>query len=386
MNPKKVLIVDKDKASRGYLAKTLKMMNHTVDETSLGKEGLILAWGGRPDLIIVDPVLDDLSGEDMLRKLRKDQRSENIPAIALSSDLRPLRQQSCMDAGFNKYITKSMEAIPVLLEMVNHLLDEPKPTDDRAGGLVIVFLSSKGGIGTSSLCANLAQNIASLKRDLRVAVVDAVLPIGSIAPIVGYTGDKNLVAACAMDPTKPSTTDMLNALPVLPKWQFHLLAGSPDPQSAIKLHANRIESTVRSLKLSYDFVMIDLGRTLSRISLPLIKMADVIVLVTGNDLNTVTLTRIVWDYLSQQGVTQNHMYTVLNRAVGIEGLSKPQIEERLQLRILTAVPYMGEDLVMANNLHVPLAAQYPNHSATMILKEAAKQIVDQAQKIRTYSG
>jgi pilus assembly protein CpaE len=387
MIPKKVLIIDRDQASRGFLAKTLQMMQYTVEEASLGKEGLILTWGGRPDLIIVDPALTDLPGEEMIRKLRRDQRSESIPAIALSSDHNPARKEACLQAGFNQYLDKSMDAIPVLLGMVSQFLEMPHPpSEDKSSGLLIVFLSSKGGIGTSSLCANLAQNIAALEKNSRVAVVDGVLPIGSIGPIVGYTGEKNLVSVCAMDPGQSRATDALNSLPVMRNWQFHLLAGSPDPQSAIKLQSNRIESVVRSMKASYEFVLVDIGRALSRISLPLIKIADVIVLVTSNDSNTVALTKIVWDYLRQQGVTSNHMYTILNRAVGLEGLTKPQVEERLQLRILTAMPYMGENLVLANEQHIPIAIKHPTHTATMILQEAAKLIVSQAQKIREFSG
>jgi len=70
----------------------------------------------------------------------------------------------------------------------------------EAGGRLIVFLSAKGGSGTSSLCANIATNIALYKPDSHVAVVDMVLPIGSIANIVGYQGDLNLVsmASCRL--------------------------------------------------------------------------------------------------------------------------------------------------------------------------------------------
>ena len=57
----------------------------------------------------------------------------------------------------------------------------------------MVFLSAKGGTGTSSLCANIAMCLGSEKIDTRVAVMDLVLPIGSIADIVGYADQMNLV-------------------------------------------------------------------------------------------------------------------------------------------------------------------------------------------------
>ena len=389
MPSKKVLIVDKNQSSRGYLAKTLELMRHTVEQTSLGKEGLILTWGGRPDLIIVDPTLDDLSGEEMLTKLRKDARSANIPAIAWSADNNPVRKTACLQAGFNQYLVKSMDTIPTLLDVVNQFLED-KPIeleDDKSSGLLIVFLSSKGGVGTSTLCANLGTGIGATQTKSRIAVVDAVLPIGSIASIAGYGGGTNLPMVCALEPNDPETLKTLKSLPKPEGWEFHLLAGCPDPQSALKLQSNRIESVVRSIKNSYDFVLVDIGRALSRISLPLIKQADLIVLVTGNDMNTVELTKIVCDYLAQQGVTSNRLYAVLNRAVGLEGLTKPQIEEKLQLKVQTALPYAGENFAVANNQHAPIVNKFPNHIATMILQEAAKGIVLQAKKVRDrYTG
>lgn len=388
MPPKKVLIIDKDKASRGYLAKTLLQMQYTVEEASLGKEGLVFTWGGRPDLIILDPALADLPGEEIVRKLRKDQRSANLPIIALSSDPSPTRKNACLEAGVNQYLLKSMEAIPALLKAVDTFLRETERTAaDKEGGLLIVFLSSKGGMGTSSLCANLGMNIGIAYKEARVALVDAVLPIGSIAHIVGYEGEQNLVSICSLHPEKADIAQQLNDLPALPAWHFQLLAGSPNPQSANKLHASRIESVINTLQANYDFILVDIGRTLSRISLPLIKQADLIVLVLGNDSSTVTLTKIVWQYLGQQGISQNHMYAWLNRAVGLEGLTKSQIETILGLEIRNTMPYLGDNFALANNQHIPITTKFPTQTASTILREAAKQIVTQAQKIRAgYSG
>jgi pilus assembly protein CpaE len=387
MSQKKILIVDKDEIGRGYLSRTLEQMQIAVEQASLGKEGLIYAWRGLPDLIIVDPVLSDLSGEEMMLKLRKDQRTASIPAIALSSDPNPARKNACLQAGFNHYIFKSVDAIPAFLETVKKLLSEDVGNEveeeKKKKGSLFVFLSAKGGVGTSSLCANLAMNIGVLQKDSRMVVVDGVLPIGSIAQIVGYAGPQNLATVSALNPEKASAAYLRDNLPALPDWHFHLLAGSPDPQSALSLHANRIEPIVNALRAEYDFVVVDLGRALSRISLPLIQQADLIVLVVGNDQSAVALTKIVWQYLNQQGVTADHIYTILNRAVGLEGLTKPEIESLLGLNIKTAMFHMGGNFAVANNQHIPISTKYPRDTATMTLQEAAKQLVAQAQKVRT---
>ena len=382
MSPKKVLIVDKDEIGRGYISRTLEQMQYTVEQAALGREGLIFTWGGHPDLIIVDPVLSDISGEEMLRKLRKDPRSADIPAIALSSDPDPARKNACLEAGFNHYVFKAVDAIPAFLETVKELLSEDarNVVEEKQKGLLIVFLSAKGGVGTSTLCANLAMNIGVLQKDSRIVVVDGVLPIGSIAPIVGYEGEQNLVTISAMEPERANTAYLRDNLPVLSSWQFHLLAGSPDPQSAILLNATRIESIVNALTATYDYIVLDIGRALSRITLPLIQHADLVVLVVGNDKSTIGLTKIVLQYLNHLGVTADQIYPLLNRVVGVEGLSKSDIENLLGLNIKTTMPHLEENLSLANNQHIPISIKFPRDTASMVLLEAAKQIVTQAQK------
>jgi len=136
MPEKKVLIVDGDVNSRAFLARALADKNCQALETSLGKEGLIFAWRDHPDLILVDPNLADLPGEELIRKLRGDPRSASIPAIALSSDPAPGRKTACRDAGFNEYFFKSAEAIPVLMDSIDLWLaaSAGQAAEEKSGG------------------------------------------------------------------------------------------------------------------------------------------------------------------------------------------------------------------------------------------------------------
>src|SRR3989304_7135541 len=103
MSEKKILIVDADVASRNFVARNLLSQKYEVIQTDSGKEGLIHAWRDHPDLMVIDPTIADLSGEEVARKLRQDARTENMPIIALSSDPSMARVKSCLDAGINEY-------------------------------------------------------------------------------------------------------------------------------------------------------------------------------------------------------------------------------------------------------------------------------------------
>lgn len=79
MPNKKILVVDSDVASRNFIARKLSEQNYDVIQAGSGKEGLIFAWRDHPDLIIVDPAITDLRGEEIAAKLKQDARTANTP-------------------------------------------------------------------------------------------------------------------------------------------------------------------------------------------------------------------------------------------------------------------------------------------------------------------
>ena len=377
---KSVLILDENAASRNFLANTFLEMQFKVAVAASGKEALIIAWRNEPDLIVFDPVLSDIQVEELIQKLRTHPRTLQTPLVALSSDPRPALKEACLNAGVYEYLVKSAQAIPALKETLNRLFGTQDPTevvssDAEKTGLLIVFLSAKGGTGTSSLCANLAMNIKLAQPEARVVVADLVLPIGSIAPILGYEGELNLATVADLPSGQTNMEYFHENLPEPALWQFQLLPGSPDPQHGNILEADRINEIVETLRSAYDFIILDIGRSLSRISLPLIQKADLITLIVSTDQSTLKLTKTVWDYFQTQGIDGQKMYVILNRALGLVGLTKTQAEEILGLPIKTAIPYMEGNFALANNLHQPITTKYPTDTVSIILKETAGNMV-----------
>ncbi len=381
MPEKKILIVDADVASRNFIARTLQDQKYTVIQAGSGKEGLIYAWRDHPDLVVIDPTIPDLHGEEFAKKLKQDSRTAAMPLIALSGDPSVARIKSCLDAGFSEYIMKSGQAVSMLNETINRLLGITKAAA-RQGGLLMVFLSAKGGVGTSSLTANIATNIAQSQPEARVVVLDMVLPIGSIAPIVGYKGEQNIVAVADMQPRETTPEFFRDQLAEMKDWKFNLLAGSPDPESSNFLKVGRIWDIVAALKNSYDYVLVDIGRSLSKITLPLIQHADLVTLVVSTDMSAVTLTKTLLEYLKSKGVDSDSIFTVLNRAVGLEGLSKVDAEKILEIGIQFTIPFLGSNFTFANNNHYPFSIKFPNDTAVFVFKDIAREMSALARKLR----
>ncbi len=382
MTASQVLLIDGDVASRNYIQTALNLAGYSILLAASGQEGLIAAWRDRPDLIIIDPALSDLTGEEMALHLRSDHRSASVPLIAFSSDRQAARQGSCLQAGFNRYLLKSPQAVPLLLETVRSQLRGDAMVSPKVGGQLIVFLSAKGGTGTSSLCANLAMNMAVHHPEARLVLMDLVLPIGSIAGILGYGGRDNIVTITQQLPETVTPEFLGVSLPRIEPWHFHLLAGSPDPEHANNLVVDHISNIISSLTSTYDFVVVDLGRSLSRFALPLIEHADLITIVTATDLSSVTLTKTLWEYLHSKGILASSVFVILNRAVGLEGLTKPEAEKIIGIPINTTVPYLGGNFSMANNQHQPYSVKFTGDTASIILKDTAKQMLELIGQIR----
>jgi MinD-like ATPase involved in chromosome partitioning or flagellar assembly/CheY-like chemotaxis protein len=382
MPEKKILVIDSDVASSNFIARQLTAQKYVVIQAGSGKEGLIFAWRDRPDLAVIDPTIADITGEELARKLKQDARTANMPLIALSSDASMARARSCLEAGFGDYIPKSGQALPTLLETINRALGI-SGIITRNGGLLMVFQSAKGGTGTSSICANIAMNIAQNQPQLRVVVVDMVLPIGSIASIVGYEGPQNIVTVAEM-PMEEATPQFFRDTLTRPNaWRFNLLAGPPDPESNTHLKTGRIVDIISALKEAYDYVLIDVGRSLSRVTLPLIQNADLNIMVVNTEASAVSLTKIVWEYMNGKGVKVASLFAILNRVVGQEGLSKGEVEKALGIPIRTTVPFLGSNMALANSQHQPFTLKFPKDTASIIFQEAAKQISTLARNSRS---
>ncbi len=372
-----ILVIDADAASRNYLSTMLQKSSYTVLLAPSAREGLITAWKDLPDIILLDPALTDMPALSLVTRLRQDRRTARVPIVALSSREDQRESSELLSAGCNEYLVKSTQSLTEFIELLPSLL--ASETGPSKIGKLIVFLSAKGGTGTSSLCANMAMCLGSKRLETSVAVADLVLPIGSIANIVGYSDRTNLVTAARLSPEQVKAAYFQDNLPRVANWYFHLLAGSPDPDSANQLPFERVGGLVRAIREAYDYVFIDLGRSLSRISLPFIQQADLVVVIMSTDLGAIILTQTVCEYLKSQGVDPHNIYPILNRAVGLEGLTKMDAEQKLGVNIRATIPYMGGNFTLANNRHEPVVTKFPDDSFTMTLSQATSELADASQ-------
>jgi MinD-like ATPase involved in chromosome partitioning or flagellar assembly len=174
---------------------------------------------------------------------------------------------------------------------------------------------------------------------------------------------------------KPQDTMSLKSflLPV-EDWSVSILPGSESVEDSQKLDPNRIVPILSSLLRAFDYVFVDLGKTLSNISQSVMHFSDMIAVVVGPDFLTAQLTQIALQHLMKIGIIEEKIFLILNRAVGLEGLTKMEMEERMGKTIHRTVRYARDNFTIATNRHLPYAVAYPDDAMTMELSNLAEML------------
>jgi CheY-like chemotaxis protein len=95
-------------------------------EARTGAAGLALAAELVPSLILLDLRLPDISGDSVLRLLREDALTREIPVVVISAEARPAEADRLLAAGANEFLVKPIDIV-MLLEVVDRVLARARP-------------------------------------------------------------------------------------------------------------------------------------------------------------------------------------------------------------------------------------------------------------------
>jgi DNA-binding response OmpR family regulator len=106
----RVLYVEDDAASVQLVATVLRRRGRDVLLSArTGQAGLRLAAGVRPDLVLLDLALPDMTGEAVLRSLQGASPGSAPPVVVVSADARPETAARLLAAGAGHFLTKPLD-------------------------------------------------------------------------------------------------------------------------------------------------------------------------------------------------------------------------------------------------------------------------------------
>jgi two-component system alkaline phosphatase synthesis response regulator PhoP len=119
LGARRVLLIDDEAAIRKALRMVLENEGYEVQEGETGAEGLKLVEAQKPDLVLLDLMLPDLSGFDVCREIRK--QGSRIPIIMVSAKTEEIDIVVGLEIGADDYITKPFRNRELLARVAAHL-------------------------------------------------------------------------------------------------------------------------------------------------------------------------------------------------------------------------------------------------------------------------
>ena len=118
----RTLVVDDERPIRRFLSAALGL-EYTVLEAASGQEALTAVLSGRPDVIILDMKMPQVSGVDFLEFLRQRAEFKHLPVVVLSTEAAEVTVDRAMNAGADAYVTK-----PVALDELEQAIKKAQPS------------------------------------------------------------------------------------------------------------------------------------------------------------------------------------------------------------------------------------------------------------------
>ena len=113
-NPKRILIVEDNKIDVRLLKDILETRGYDTLQTGDGFEAINLAFANLPDLILMDIQLPEISGLEVTRRLRGDERSRQIPIVAVTAFAMGWHEREALDSGCDAYVSKPISMLGFL--------------------------------------------------------------------------------------------------------------------------------------------------------------------------------------------------------------------------------------------------------------------------------
>ena len=101
-----ILIVDDNARNRKLARDVLRFAGFRTLEADGGVEGIAAVVEHLPDLVLMDIRMPDMNGTEALRQLKDDERTAQIPIVALTSSTMVGDQQRFLGDGFDGYLRK----------------------------------------------------------------------------------------------------------------------------------------------------------------------------------------------------------------------------------------------------------------------------------------
>jgi pilus assembly protein CpaE len=367
----RVLIVDDILESRDNVAKLLRFEPgvEIVGMAEGGQEGVDLAFQLEPDIVLMDINMPDVDG--ITATTRISGRLPNTSVIMMSVQNEPDYLRRSMLAGAREFLAKpfSLEELAESIRHVNQLAQAnrrvvvtgvdptaPVPGARKRRAKIYTVYSLKGGVGRSSIAANLAVALRQ-KADTEVALIDGNLLYGDIGVMMNVTDNKTI--ADVVRNFQTVDRDLITDILVTHSSGVKVLLAPSDPQVGEQVTTDHMSIVLQHLTTMMDYIVIDTRPSFDEVTLSLLDHSDYIVLVLTLELTAIKGAKQYLEVGDLLGYDSDKIALVINKSSALAGITPADVEASLKGEVVAKIPEDPALALKAINEGVPFLQSAP---------------------------
>ena len=320
------------------------------------------------DVLIIDQ--PSVENGDMQRLERLSHLFSNLAFIVLHQNHTPEFLIQAMRAGVREVLPIPVNAgslIPTIQRIENKL-----DSRTQANGKVLAFVSCKGGSGATFLAANLGYALAT-QENKRVALIDLNLQFGDASLVLSDQKPLTTLSQVCQQIHRLDvsflTSSMVNITPT-----YAVLAAPEDPTHANDVKPEHIDAILKLARRQYDFILLDVGRSLDAVSIRALDQADMIFPVVQTTLPYLRDGKRLLDIFKSLDYRKDKIHLIVNRHTKNSEIKLQDLQSAYGLTGLRVIPNHYEAAANSVAQGVPLIKLFKNSPISKALLEFSKSL------------
>ena len=371
-----VLLIDDEPFYYKLLSKPMKEGGHEFTYSKTGKEGLANISAKKPDVIIVDLLLPDMSGHEILERLRRDSEFNSIPVIVITAKNELGYKLKAFELGADDYLVKPFQPEELVARMrilarrgrAMQIVSQMERSDERYSTTLVVH-SLRGGVGCTSLAVNLALALNQLWAKSTL-LMDTVLSAGQVAMMLNAKPRVTWEDLATIE-NKDLDTDIIGNVALKHPSGLFYVAAPRSPIAVDTFSDGFWRMALDTVSKQYEFVVIDTAHDFTDITIQMLNAASSIILMMAPEMSSLRAAMSALDIYNRLGFSPDTVKLVLNKTSSVAGIRKSQIERVLNRPVDFELPYQPEEVIRAVNFGEPFLLTNPDLSITAKLEDMA---------------
>jgi pilus assembly protein CpaE len=372
----KIAVISPSPAHLNEMASVLQAKGHTTLLFEGGKSRMReIAEREQPDLMLADGMCCDI--DELAQVEHVTTHHPSLAVILLCSTHTPEFLINSMRAGVRE-VLPSPVAAAALEAAVGRVAAKLVAAPTRKMGQVLAFMSCKGGAGATFLATNLGWQLAETRN---VLLIDLNLQFGDAISLVHDGKAPKTLAEVAKDISRLDAS-LLAACTVKVGPRFSILAAPEDVAHAMEVKPEHIDAILGIAVTQYDFVILDLPRSLDTLVIKALDRARRIFPVLQSGLPDLRNAGKLLEAFKSLGYPADRTELIVNRFDKASDIGIDQIQRSLGKVRLNTVPNSYREVNASINHGDPLMRTARGNTVARHLADLAETLNPQPESPR----